>query len=72
MRYLELTLEILRKHQLFAKRFKCQFGCREIVYLGHLISGQGVRADPKKLKAMFDRLRPRNLKALRGFLGLTG
>lgn len=40
--------------------------------MGHLISGQVVRADPENLKAMVDWPRPKTLKALRGFLRLTG
>lgn len=72
LRYLELALELLKRHKLFAKRSKCQFGCHKIGYLEHLILVQEVRADPEKLRAMVEWPRPKNLKALRGFLGLTG
>lgn len=60
-KYMEITLEILRSHKLFAKRSKCQFFCREIGYLGHLISGQGVRANLDKLRAMVEWPRPKSL-----------
>jgi hypothetical protein len=70
--HLELTLEILRKHQLYAKWSKCRFGCVEICYLGHLIPAEGVKADGAKLKAMVEWPIPKSMKALRGFLGLTG
>ncbi|XP_059449450.1 uncharacterized protein LOC132180588 [Corylus avellana] len=72
LQHLQVTLEILRSHQLFAKRSKCRFGCSEVDYLGHLISAEGVRVDSKKLSAMAEWPRPKSLKALRGFLGLTG
>lgn len=51
VKHLEITLEIMRNHQLFAKRSKCQFGCKEVGYLGHLLSSQGVRVDPEKSKS---------------------
>jgi hypothetical protein len=67
-KHLQLTLEVLRSNQLFAKKSKCKFGCTEIDYLGHLISAKGVKTDGKKLSVMIDWPVPRNLKALRGFL----
>lgn len=70
--HLQLTLEVLRKHQLFLKRSKCQFFSTSIEYVGHIISKDGVSADPSKTKVMSDWSVPKNLKGLRGFLGLTG
>lgn len=72
LEHLTLTLETLRKHQLFLKRSKCQFFSNTIEYLGHIISHEGVAADPSKTQAMTEWPIPRNLKGLRGFLGLTG
>ncbi|XP_042942661.1 uncharacterized protein LOC122276828 [Carya illinoinensis] len=51
---------------------KCRFGCDEVDYLGHLVSMNGVRVNPAKLKAIVDRLIPNSVKALRGFLDLNG
>ena len=47
------------------------FAASEMKYLGHVISGQGVQTDPKKIETMKDWPIPKNLKALKGFLGLT-
>ena len=70
--HLKTVLEVLQYHQLYAKESKCVFACREVEYLGHVISKEGVKADPAKISVMLEWPEPRNLKALRGFLGLTG
>jgi hypothetical protein len=70
--HLQSVLEVLEHHRLFAKLSKCRFAVDEVDYLGHLISQQGVRADPSKLEAMATWPLPHNVKSLRGFLGLTG
>lgn len=69
---LRKVLEILRKHQFFAKLSKCSFAQQTIEYLGHCISAQGVATEPSKIKAVQQWPVPKNLKELRGFLGLTG
>uniref|UniRef100_A0A2N9FC87 RNA-directed DNA polymerase n=1 Tax=Fagus sylvatica TaxID=28930 RepID=A0A2N9FC87_FAGSY len=50
--HLEIVLQVLLQHQLFAKLSKCVFAVQEVEYLGHIISGQGVQTDPKKTAAM--------------------
>ena len=49
---LRSILETLAKHQLYAKQSKCMFATIEVEYLGHLISTEGIRTDPKKTVAM--------------------
>jgi hypothetical protein len=41
-------------------------------YLGHIVSNDGVRVDPKKIEAMRDWPCPKPLNILHGFLGLIG
>ena len=52
--HLRTVFETLRQHSLFAKMSKCSFVTREIEYLGHVISKNGVFANPKKIAAMKD------------------
>ena len=72
IQHLRSVLELLQQHQLYAKKSKCAFGCLEVEYLGHIISGQGVSTDPRKIAAMEAWPIPNSVKALKGFLGLTG
>jgi hypothetical protein len=72
LRHLQVVLEVLQQQQLYAKLSKCDFGCLEVEYLGHLISEDSVMADPAKIEAVVKWPVPRNPKALKGFLGLTG
>ncbi|KAK1435415.1 hypothetical protein QVD17_01178 [Tagetes erecta] len=69
---LEEVFNILLHNHFRANHQKCSFGQQSIDYLGHIIDGQGVSMDPKKVSAVVDWPTPRNLRALRGFLGLTG
>lgn len=70
--HLKEVFEILRTHQLYVKLSKCEFSSKQVEYLGHLISSEGVAADYQKIKSMLEWPRPASAKALRGFLGLTG
>jgi hypothetical protein len=66
------VLQLLKEQQLYAKPSKCFFGVKEVEYLGHIVSHEGVKVDPNNIKAMMDWSIPKILKNLRGFLGLTG
>lgn len=70
--HLRKVLQVLRDNQLVANRKKCTFGQHQLEYLGHLISKEGVSADPNKIRDILKWPEPKDVKSLRGFLGLTG
>ena len=70
--HLRLVLQTLQDNQFFVKRNKFSFGQHSVEYLGHIVSDMGVSMDNKKVKARMEWLEPKNVKELRGFLGLTG
>uniref|UniRef100_A0A3Q7G549 Reverse transcriptase/retrotransposon-derived protein RNase H-like domain-containing protein n=1 Tax=Solanum lycopersicum TaxID=4081 RepID=A0A3Q7G549_SOLLC len=50
---------------------KCEFAQQEIKFLGHLVSKNNVRMDPKKVQAIVDWQASRHVNYLRSFLGLA-
>lgn len=62
----------MRDNELYANKNKCHFAKERMEYLGHLISGKGMEADPEKVRAMLEWPVPTNVREVRGFLGLTG
>jgi hypothetical protein len=71
VRDVDKVLQLLKEQQLYAKPSKCFFGVKEVEYLGHIVSHEGVKVDPNNIKAMMDWHIPKTLKNCRGFLGLT-
>lgn len=64
--------ERLRSANLRLQPDKCEFLRKEVTYLGHIISEQGVRPDPQKIEAVKNFPRPTNAKNIKQFLGLAG
>jgi hypothetical protein len=71
VQHVDRVLQLLEEKQIYAKPSKCAYGVQEVEYLGHIVSHEGVKVDPNKIKSMREWLIPKNLKKLRGFLGLT-
>lgn len=64
--------ERLRVANLRLQPDKCEFLRKEVAYLGHIISQEGVKPDPKKIEAVLNFPRPKNAKNIKQFLGLAG
>jgi hypothetical protein len=67
-----MVLQVLREHQLYAKLNKFLFYQRQIHYLGHIISEEGIIMDPEKVEAIREWSVPRNVAEVRSFMGLAG
>ncbi|GJW61762.1 ty3-gypsy retrotransposon protein [Tanacetum coccineum] len=70
--HLQCVFHCLQEYQFYVKRSKCVFGAASLEYLGHIISGQGVEMDPKKVEAVTTWPVPKTQKQVRSFLGLAG
>lgn len=63
-------LQVFCKHHLSLKPEKCLFLQKEIPYLGHIISGKGIRPDPVKLAGIHDWPVPSTISELRSYLDM--
>ena len=70
--HLHLVLGKLREHQLYAKFSKCEFWLKEVGFLGHVISGEGIAVDLTKVVTMTNWVAPTTVGEIRSFLGLAG
>jgi len=68
---LRKVFERLRKANLRINQEKCSFFKRKLVYLGHVISDQGIHTDPDKIAAVRNLSHPTSLRELRRCLGLA-
>ena len=58
------------KHGLTLNLEKSQFLRSKVTFLGHILTTEGIRPDPEKIRAIKEFPAPRTVKQLRGFLGL--
>ena len=64
------VFKLCREHKLFLKAEKCILFKPEIPYLGHYISGTGLRPDPVKLSGIKEWPVPTSVSTLRAYLGI--
>ena len=50
--HLKIVLQTLREKKLYAKLSKCDFWLKEISFLGHIVSVEGIRVDSVKIEAV--------------------
>ena len=62
----------LKSHNLKIEPHKCNFLKREILYLGHKITSEGIKPDETKIQAVLNYPPPKTVKQIKSFLGLSG
>ncbi|PIK40121.1 hypothetical protein BSL78_23022 [Apostichopus japonicus] len=67
---LRLVFERATEHNLRLNKSKCKLGVREVKYLGHILSKNGMRIDNAKVQAIVDMPSPNSKKELERFLGI--
>lgn len=72
MKNLREVFERLRNAGLKARPDKCKFFCKEITFLGHVVSKEGIKPDKSNIEKVANWPRPNNVASLRSWLGLTG
>jgi hypothetical protein len=70
--HIQQVLDVLRKDKLYANIVKCTFCTDQVVLLGFVVSGQGIRVDESKVKAIKEWPTPTNVSQVRSFHGLAG
>jgi hypothetical protein len=70
MSHLDEVLSIMQTQSLYAKESKCEFNMTNLLYLGHIISAQGVQVHQEKIRAILDWPTPKNVIELRSFFGI--
>ena len=65
------VLARLRKYRLYAKLSKCSFSVPEVEFLGFLVSADGVRADPERVRSIQEWESPASFKEVQIFLGFA-
>ena len=48
------ALQLLKEQELYVKPSKILFGIKEVEYLSHIVSHEGVKVDPNKIKSIMD------------------
>ena len=72
LKHLELIFQRQCEVDLKLKMKKCSFLKKHIQYLGHVVSGDGLKPVPEKLSSIQQMPRPYTSKEVKQFLGLVG
>ena len=66
------VMDLLRKHQLYAKPSKCELFKEQVEFLGHVVDNKGMHMMESKVEAIRDWPVLKNVDEIRSFLGTVG
>ncbi|XP_054289748.1 uncharacterized protein K02A2.6-like [Macrosteles quadrilineatus] len=66
---LHALLERARQRNIKFNMNKCKIGLKEVKYMGHVLSSDGLKADPDKISAVSNMKEPQNKEEAQRFLG---
>ena len=72
LQHLRLVFQRFWEANIKLKPSKCHFAHSQVNYLGHVVSREGIKPDPEKIKAVRDFPIPKTVRDVRAFLGLSG
>ncbi|QRW11768.1 Retrotransposable element Tf2 protein [Ceratobasidium sp. AG-Ba] len=70
-KHVKEVLKILRENNLYAKLSKCEFFVKRVIFLGLVITPEGISMEEEKIKAIMDWGAPRKIKEVQAFLGFV-
>ena len=68
---MKIVLQRMKDHGFFLELAKCEFFKDAIPYMGHIISADGIKPNPRKLSCIKDWPPPKSVLYIRSFLGLA-
>lgn len=68
---LEKVMQRIRERNIKLNPEKCTFKTKEVSYMGHLLTADGLKPDPEKVAAIRNMNRPQNRTELQQYLGMV-
>ena len=72
LHHLDLVFTNLRKANLELHSSKCKFATKQVKYLGHIVSKDGLRVNPENTDKILNAKSPTNQKQVKSVLGMMG
>ena len=71
LEHLQLVIQRIQQASLKLKPSKCSFVREEVEFLGHVLTPEGLKTNPRIVEAVKEYRQPQNVKEIRQFLGLS-